>query len=191
MTLTLFDRASLILRRPPRVNAIPQIPPTDTPHRLSRHSVISHSLIHTCVKTRSVAPAPPSPPPPRLLARASTSSKKIIVGAAARALLKSACIARSDSPSHLLSNSGPKACTGRETFTNHRGLDLPLPSETFIGCQTCAGCQIFTGTRVRYSQECEPRTGCTHGCWRDEGGWKGEDAQARSAYQRWNRDISL
>lgn len=62
---------------------------------------------YTCVNTRSVALAVPSPPPPRLDARASISSKKIIVGAAALARLKSACIARSDSPSHLLNSSGP------------------------------------------------------------------------------------
>ena len=41
------------------------------------------------------------------LAMASISSKKIIAGAANRARRNNSRIARSDSPTHLLNNSGP------------------------------------------------------------------------------------
>ncbi|BAP73219.1 cell division control protein 48 [Kluyveromyces marxianus] len=57
----------------------------------------------------TLSEAPPASPkdPPRALAMESNSSKKTTVGAAALALSKISRMFDSDSPYHILSNSGP------------------------------------------------------------------------------------
>ena len=63
--------------------------------------------VRTWLMTRSAAP-PASPRfPPRDLAIESSSSKKRTQGAAARALSKTSRTLASDSPNHIVSNSGP------------------------------------------------------------------------------------
>ncbi|OLS12205.1 MAG: hypothetical protein RBG13Loki_4182 [Promethearchaeota archaeon CR_4] len=64
------------------------------------------SSVSNCEITRSVTPESVAPIP-RCGAMASISSKKMMHGAASLAFRKISRIARSDSPTHLLNNSGP------------------------------------------------------------------------------------
>ncbi|KAJ6261999.1 LOW QUALITY PROTEIN: hypothetical protein Dda_2800 [Drechslerella dactyloides] len=78
--------------------------------------------------------APPASPmlPPRDLAMESNSSKKTTQGAAARALSKISRMLDSDSPNHMLSNSGPLTemkLAAHSLATAFANIVLPVPGE--------------------------------------------------------------
>ena len=75
--------------------------------------------VRTWLMTRSAAPPASPPPPPRALAIESNSSKNKTQGAAARALSNTSRTFASDSPNHMVSNSGPSRVRRHQQTINN------------------------------------------------------------------------